>query len=248
MANGSSLNRFTNFLDSQAGAECIDSLDLTPEQAGAEHADYFLQARHIVVEIKSLETDTAHKMQPILAPHMERPEFQEIPSRGLDAVLEMIHDGNQIRDAIFRAITESVEGVVEKANRQIRETKRTFDIPDAYGLLVVLNDAVLILPPTTVAKRVAHCFIKRTVTGDRRFPEIDAAWLLNERHLTQIGGRRAVADIIIQNSQNNRGKYTSAIADHLSEKWAAFNQKQFVRASQELIGHLRFRGKPKTDT
>jgi hypothetical protein len=114
-------------------------------------------------------------MQPILAPHMDRPEFQAVSSRGLDAVLEMVSDGNKIREMLYRAITESVEGAVEKANRQIRETKRTFNIPEAYGLIVMLNDAVLILPPTTVAKRVAQCFTKLTPSGEPRFRERDAA-------------------------------------------------------------------------
>src|SRR5215213_8892823 len=126
MVNRSVLDRFTKFLDSQAGAESIDSLALTLEQAAADRADYFLQARHIVVEIKSLKTDTAHKMQPLLAPHMQRPEFRAVPSLGLDGVLEKVPDGDQIRDALYRAITESVEGAVEKAKRQVRETKRTF--------------------------------------------------------------------------------------------------------------------------
>ena len=247
MANDTFLNRFTGFLGAQVGAEAIDLLDLTKEQAAADHADYFLQARHIVVEIKSLQTDTAPKMQPILAPHMDRPEFQEVSSTGLDPVLETIPDGDEIRETLYRAITESVEGAVEKANRQIRETKRTFDIPDAYGLLIILNDAVWILPPTTVAKRVAQCFTKRTRAGEPRFVEINAAWLLNERHLTNVAGRKAVMDLILQNSQNNRGKYTSAVASLLSEQWAAFNGKQFARGPDELIKHVRFRARPKAD-
>ena len=247
MVKESFLDRVTGFLGAQAGADAIDSLNLTKEQAAADHADYFLQDRHIVVEIKSLQTDTAPKMESILAPHMERAEFQQVAARGLDAVLDSVPDGDEIRNTLYRAITESVEGAVEKANRQIRETKRTFNIPDAYGLLVMLNDAVLILPPTTVAKRVGQCFTKRTATGEPRFVEIDAAWLLNERHLTKIAGRNAVMDLILQNSQNNRGKYTSAVADLLSEQWAAFNNKQFARGPEELIKHVRFRAKPKPD-
>jgi len=54
-------------------------------------------------------------------------------------------------------------------------------------------------------------------------------------------------DLIVQNSQNNRGKYTSAVADLLSEQWAAFNNKQFARGPEELIKQVRFRAKPKPD-
>jgi hypothetical protein len=84
MVSDSYLTRFTNYLDSQYGAECIDSLSLTKKQAAADRADYFLQARQIVVEIESLKTDIAHKMQPILAPHMGRPEFKAAALTGLN--------------------------------------------------------------------------------------------------------------------------------------------------------------------
>lgn len=185
-------------------------------------------------------------MQPILAEHYDRPEFKDATSRGIDTVLASIPDGDEIRDQLYRAITDSVEGAIEKANRQIRETKRTFNIPDAYGLLVLLNDAILILPPTTVGKRVANCFMKTTDEGRRRFADIDAAWLLNERHVIDVAGRRALTDLIIPSTKSDRSKYASSVADLLTEQWAAFNKKPFVRASDDLIAHLRFRGKPKS--
>jgi hypothetical protein len=65
--------------------------------------------------------------------------------------------------------------------------------------------------------------------------------------VTNIAGRSAIANIILQNSQNNRGEYTSGVAALLSEHWAAFNKKQFARGPQELMNHLRFRGKQKSD-
>ena len=49
MAKEYFIDRFNGFLGAQIGAEAIDLLDLTKEQAAADHADYFLQARHIVV-------------------------------------------------------------------------------------------------------------------------------------------------------------------------------------------------------
>src|ERR1700752_3303199 len=216
MSNESLLNRFCNFLNAQAGAECIDSLTLTTEQAAAKHADYFLQDRHVIVEIKSLETDTGARMNPILAPHLERPEFHKLDSLGIDAVLDMISDGDALRDTLYASITDSVEGAVEKANRQIRETKRTFNLPDAYGLFVLLNDTVLILDPKKVGKRVAESLMKRTDNDEKRFTEIDAAWLLNERHVVDLGGRRGKVDLILPCPDNERSKYASGLADLLT--------------------------------
>jgi hypothetical protein len=240
-------DRFRAFLDSQFGTECIDAIELTPEQAAAEHADYFLQDRRIVVEIKSLKTDTAPKMESILAPHRGRPEFKAISSKSIDTILDLLPDGDEIRAKLFLAITESVEGAVEKANRQIRETKRTFRLPDAYGLLVLMNDSVVILPPTTVAKRVAQSLMKRTQTGASRFSEIDTAWLMNERHFAEIGGRKAVLDIVLAARESTRSKYVGAVTGLMSEEWARYNKKEFARGSEDLLQDLRFRRNPKRD-
>lgn len=69
--------RFKEFLDTFAGIENIDNLNLTQQQKDESKADYFAENRQLIIELKSLETDTEHKIEKILEPHRSRPEFPD---------------------------------------------------------------------------------------------------------------------------------------------------------------------------
>ncbi|NJK53210.1 MAG: hypothetical protein HC936_11125 [Leptolyngbyaceae cyanobacterium SU_3_3] len=44
--------------------------------------------------------------------------------------MQHLPDGESINEEMFYAITSALEDSVEKANRQIRETKKVFEISD----------------------------------------------------------------------------------------------------------------------
>lgn len=141
--------RFKVFLRDLEGVESIDGLKLTPEQERANKGDYFFAGRTVIGELKALYEDTASKIESILEPYRETPEWPVFfGEQDLNKILRHLPDGDKIRAKIFGSITRSVEAVVEKANRQIRATKGTFGLPDAGGLLIILNDAVDILDGT----------------------------------------------------------------------------------------------------
>jgi len=93
------------------------------EQRKAKKGDYLFACRSIIGELKALYDDTSSKMEAILEPHRERPEWPLFYSeQQLHTVLKHLPDGEEIQRKIFDAITASIEGVIEKANRQIRST------------------------------------------------------------------------------------------------------------------------------
>ncbi len=123
--------RFKVFLRDLEGAESIDDLELTPEQERANKGDYFFAGRTVIGELKALYEDTASKIESILAPYQETPEWPVFfGKQDLNKVLQHLPDGDKIRAKIFGTITRSIEAVVEKANRQIRATKETFELPE----------------------------------------------------------------------------------------------------------------------
>jgi hypothetical protein len=66
-----------------------------------------------------------------------------------------------------------IEGIVRKANRQIRTTKQTLNLPNAKGLLLIANDGNLLhTSPTDYMILVARALAKKTPTGDLQFPHI----------------------------------------------------------------------------
>jgi hypothetical protein len=79
--------RFTEFVRSLDGSECIDDLDLTPEQAKAQKADYFFNGRTIISEFKSLQSNSSTKISAILAPYRNSPEWPFSVSRSGNVIV-----------------------------------------------------------------------------------------------------------------------------------------------------------------
>lgn len=128
--------RFKEFLDTIAGVENIDNLNMTQQQKEAKKADYFAENRQLIIELKSLETDTEPKVEKILKPHRSRPEFPVFfGGWEVSKVLKHLPDGEEINKELHLAITSSLKDIYRKANKQIRTTKSTFSLPNSQGLL-----------------------------------------------------------------------------------------------------------------
>lgn len=233
--------RFKIFLRGLPGTESIDELSLTREQEEAQRADYFLANRSIIGELKALYEDTTSKMEAILAPYRETPEWPIFfGEQELEGVLQHLPDRDRIRATIFHAITRSIEAVVEKANRQIRETKRTFDLPEAGGLLIIVNDAVDILAPDVVMYRISRALNKRR-NGNLRYENISAVMLIGGAHYTQLKpDLKGIPILIIPNAVPQAAQVETFISE-LNRKWAAFEGAPFIPIPVEDVTKLTFR-------
>jgi hypothetical protein len=234
--------RFKIFLRGLAGTTSLDDLTLTREQKEAQRADYFLANRTIIGELKALYEDTTAKMEAILAPYRETPEWPIFfGEQELEKVLQHLPDRDRLRATIFRAITRSIEAVVEKANRQIRETKRTFDLPEAGGLLIIVNDAVDILSPDVVTYRIRRALNKRTRDGKLRYENVSAVMLIGGAHYTQLKrDLKGIPILIIPNDVPQAARVEGFIGE-LNRKWAAFERVPFIPVPVEDATKLTFR-------
>jgi hypothetical protein len=233
--------RFKVFLRDFEGAECIDELALTLEQRRAKKADYFFDGRKVIGELKALYTDATAKVEAILAPYRETPEWPIFfGEQDLQKVLEHLPDGDRIGARIMEAITDSIEAVVEKANRQIRATKETFGLPDAGGLLIILNDAVDILSPDLVTQRVRSALNKRTSDGEPRFPHVSSVLLVGGAHYTQMTPTlKVVPMLLVPNTVPGEG-LVEAFVRVLIEKWSAFEGLPLINIEPEIVPRLDF--------
>lgn len=66
---------FLRFASSLRGAEYIDDIPMTEEQALAEKADFFFNERSVVCEVKTLQTDTEPKIESVLEPYRGTKEW-----------------------------------------------------------------------------------------------------------------------------------------------------------------------------
>jgi hypothetical protein len=234
--------RFKVFLRDLEGAESIDDLELTPEQRRANKGDYFFAGRTVIGELKALYEDTASKIEAILEPYRETPEWPLFfGEQDLEKVIQRLPESDKIRAKIVGSVTRSIEAVVEKANRQIRATKETFGLPDAGGLLMILNDAVDILSPDLIVYRVRRALNKRTPDGELRFPNVSAVLVIGGVHYSQMNPKlKGLPILLIPNAVTEAARVEEFVRE-LNEKWAAFERKPLIHVESEDIPKLGFR-------
>ena len=176
-------DRFQDFLDQLDGAESIDDSLSDTELSHGKRADFLLDQRRIVLEVKSLEADPEYKIKERLAPHQERPEFPIFFWKAdLNEILPYLPDGEEIRRQIFHAVTRAVQGALEKADDQIAATKTALNLEHACGVVAILNEEVGILAPDLVTAKASEMLLK-TKDNDIRYKHIAYVWIISESHI-----------------------------------------------------------------
>ena len=149
-------DRFKAFLSQLKNAENIDEALSDTELADGKRADFLLDGRRIVLELKSLEVDPEYKVEERLAPHRKRSEFPVFYwGADLNEMLSHLPDGEVIRREIAHAVTRSVQGALEKADDQIEAAKRALGLENSCGAVAILNERLGILTPELVAGKAS---------------------------------------------------------------------------------------------
>lgn len=223
--------RFTEFCESLAQAERIDALPLTDEQRRAKKADFFFAGRRIVCEIKTLETDTNDKIVKVL---LDAGVQLIVGDNAIHTVLAGRPDRQKLYRKCVNVMATSVSDGVDEANRQIRETKRTFGISEADGLLVLLHGRVEVLYPDVILKRVAERLRKRTEAGLPAHAELSYVVLFSEGHKFRTADGGLLAPVIaLPNSAVSERFGVSAFSKVLADGWAKWNGQPMSVISAE---------------
>lgn len=234
--------RFRAFLNQLDDAENIDNAISEAELRGGQRADFLLARRRIILELKTIETDPEYKIEERLAPHRERPEFPLFYWQAdLDEVLSYLPDREEIQRKITHAVTRSVQGALEKADDQIEATKRALNIPQACGVVVILNEKVAILSPTSVTSTAEKILLKRW-GNSFRYKNISYVWVISESHrLAASGSREYLPLILLEGPSAKFHADAEDYLDGLQSKWAEYEGVPLVSlGSRQDLDSLRF--------
>ena len=225
MAVGDRLpERFSEFCDSLGQAERIDSLPMTQAQRATKKADFFFAGRRIICEIKTLTTDTNDKIVRVLyEAGIRLPDG----SYAIHDVLADREDKDQLYRKCLNVMTTSVSDAVDDANRQIRETKKAFGIPEADGLLVLLHGRVAVLNPDVILKRVGERLNKRLACGASAHEHLNYVMLFSEVHkLKRLSDGALLAAVLPFANRAAPGRFgVSAFSRVLADGWSEWNRR-----------------------
>ena len=184
MASQPSLeDRFKAFLDRLDGAESIDDSLSNAELSHGKRADFLLDQRRIVLEVKSLKANPEYKIEERLAAHRNRPEFPLFFWKAnLSEILPYLPDGEEIRRQIFHVVTRAVQGALKKADDQIRATKTALNLNHACGVVAILNEGIGILAPDLVTAKASEMLLGGG-DNDVRYKQLAYVWIISESHM-----------------------------------------------------------------
>lgn len=223
--------RFLKFITGLEGAEDIDSL---ASEQQSQKADVFLSQRRIICEVKNLKTEVTPKIESFVAPLQERQEYPlfygEMP---LSTLLKKFPEKQKLKEKVYKIATDSTEDHIEKANRQIRETKKTFLLPDSVGLLVLLNDLIEELTPQILVDKIFRTLQRRLKSG-RPLESIDCIWVISETHIVPVSDdTTGPLSIIVATGKEPHKESLSREVEQLQHAWSEFNGMPSVRTNDE---------------
>lgn len=113
---------------------------------GVKNADYLFRQARVVAELKVLETEFL--------------DTESIRQKVLDAFNRFAgadpeDQGSPLRHELLRILRAPLQRIVNKANRQIKETKQELGLVGWRGIIIIVNDGFRGLPPSFVMGLIA---------------------------------------------------------------------------------------------
>jgi hypothetical protein len=219
--------RFLKFFASIPGAEPIDKLTPMEIEIEGPRADFFLNSRQLVVEVKSAAKDMRERTHDALRPFTKDPDWPVVfGTVDVESILRTHPRAEQIRAAVFAAATTAVTDQFEKANRQIRNTKTAFNVSGSRGLMVYLNDKSAMVGPNEIKTCVDRLMSKRGGQGEIRHPDVDAVLIISETHVTAMRNQLGTPILAIMRPEMDM----ESVCNGIAESWAAFSRVPLIHA------------------
>jgi hypothetical protein len=228
--------RFETFIETFDGFENVDMLLKGTDLPGKNRADYLLRDREIIVEQKTLEVDPAHRPTKFGAKLMEEGRILAYGTVPVRAFSESIQ-----REFVLD-LTKNLAAIVAKADKQTKDTREIFSIPDAMGVLVILNEKAKVLEPRVVHYGLASVFQKRSVDGSLRYPRNDGVILISEAHAANTPNGVRIPIVPFTSPHGKANEQFTQFCDIFFEAWARFNGVPLIKLNNSPLQHPLWAG------
>ncbi|MFN0241515.1 MAG: hypothetical protein ACKVWV_01350 [Planctomycetota bacterium] len=237
------------FLERRLLAERIDDLPLSKQQRAARKADYLLRERAVIVEVKDIVDDREARVNEVVGRWRRRPGWPKTyGTLDIQDFLRLHPQREQINKELSEAVTCSLDGVLRNANRQIRATKKSFELPAARGTIFLVNDSIDLFEPKVLGAKLDNLLKKERGDGTRCFPHADSIVVFTAAHRV-VESDGAPSDIVmtICLPPIDPAMLKDSFEHFVIEEWAAFKGLPLLRTefitTPEQIDAVRLVGK-----
>ena len=176
-----------DFLESDNSTESLDGAAFDQINGSETKADYMLGGRRMIAELKTLNASPLDRTEQRLKERFAKPDAPIVfGTLGVSQVIDGMHDRKSISKMMIDMAGRAVRRHLQKANEQIVAIKARLKLPDAGGLLILMNEAEPMIDISSIAYTVKTAF----ETVDGAYPNITNVWAIVESHrITMPGGR-----------------------------------------------------------
>jgi hypothetical protein len=232
--------RFVQFMLSMADVESIDVLLHESAPVGLKIADFLAYGRRAIVEVKSIERNPARKIQSFLDGLAQNGCLLNAEDVTLTELLRALPDGQALFDELLARVTKVFDDLIARADDQVRHTRKIFNIPDAIGVVAILNEDATLLYPDISAVRIFEV-LRKTRDGQLRYTENHVVIYISEAHIIHDRAEvRRFPTSTVYSDIGNATPFATTVAEELSQKWAAFNDAGYM-GSYERWDYFRSR-------
>ncbi|MBK7876012.1 MAG: hypothetical protein IPJ77_09710 [Planctomycetes bacterium] len=212
------------FLRLRLGAEPIDNLPMTTEQRQGRKADYFLDERRIVIEVKLLTDSRIDSVRETMDSWRREPDWPLFRGELSVAEIAAMHPrGPELHRALFVAASKVIGRCARNANEQIGETVRVFRLGAPQGVLLLLNESVDILEPGMLGTAAMNAIRAMKADGTRELAHLDGVIIISWAHeVRSPNGELASPVIWIASEDLTAGEREGAFETYFIREWSDF--------------------------
>lgn len=194
--------RMMAFLESDSGSESLDAPEFDAINGSGTKADYLLDHRAIVAELKTVNAGPQTQMESRLKARFDQPGAPiAFGTLSVSAVIGSLHDSEAVSKMLVDLAGRAVRRHMRKADDQIASIKERLDLPDAAGLLILMNDSETLIDVSAIAYAIKSAF----ENPEGSFSHITNIWVAVESHkIAMPGGRKGFPILHVFKSFDNQ--------------------------------------------
>lgn len=206
-------------------AESIDAI-AAANRPGRQKADYLACDRSVIIEQKSFDRDVDAKVRGLLGELAQQhgPFGREaLTLADIIGVIGTLPAGNPFKPRLLEILTQKIDDVLAKADKQARDTRHTLSLPTAIGVVVILNEHAPLIEPDYFVVKAWQMLRKEIAPGILRYPDNQLVILISEAHRQPSEDADMLPVDTVFSEAGLKNPAVESFAVEFRRRWADFN-------------------------